>query len=758
MKHIAIIISNNLTVPYFNWLAEASKNSTDIKFTFIALCKEKPIMIEEVGAFGCDCFWVKFDWKKRKRSWISCTIKLYKVLKQIKPDIVHSNLFDDAIPTLITSYLLGIKRRIVTKADTGFHWSYAHKGILFDKLVNFLATDIIAISTESKEFILKKEKADPTKIVLIHHGIKIDEQINLINKEVVTQFNLRYGLEGKIVVGMVSRLVEWKGVHYAIEAARIICEKYPDLIFLVAGVGTAENKLRELIDKYQLTNKFILAGRIDPSEMPSFFETFDIFLHTASMEPFGFVIPEAMAHSLALVCTSTGSAKDSIRHKQNGYLIESKNPEQIIAGIEWVLKNNRNKELNKAALQTVHELFDFKFMYNNYVKLYLRENRFSVISNSPADNSKRHVVMIIANSSNPSYFRWFAELNHKEGAFKLSFIFLHTELPPIAEEVKKYNVSSYWLYFNTYEWKPFQYLKSFVRFYFLFKKLLPDVVHTNLFDDTLPALVAARLLKIKNRIITKQDTGFHVNNAASIVKYDIFNNTNATHLIACSEESKEFILNYEKGDKNKISLIHHGVDEHFITSASESQIAEVKQKFGLYGKKVIGTIARYIELKGYKDFINAAEMVVKKHPDTIFLCVGEGPQQQEMEDLIKQKGLQNHVVLTCWIDYRLIPAVYHCMDIYVHAAVLEPFGFVIAEAMFNKKPIVSTRVGASRDVLVHKESAFLINHNAPAEIAEGVDYFLTNPHPEIVEKAYSLAVTNFSRENMWNSYKKLFAS
>ncbi len=217
-------------------------------------------------------------------------------------------------------------------------------------------------------------------------------------------------------------------------------------------------------------------------------------------------------------------------------------------------------------------------------------------------------------------------------------------------------------------------------------------------------------------------------------------------------------MNHEKGDKNKISLIHHGVDEQYITSASESQIDEVKQKFGLQGKKVIGTIARYIELKGYIDFIKAAQIVVKKYPDTVFLCVGEGRQQKELEELIDQKKLQKHVVLTSWIDYRLIPAVYHCMDIYVHAAVLEPFGFVIAEAMFNKKPIVTTRVGASRDVLVHKESAFLINHNAPAEIAEGVEFFLANPHPEIVEKAYLLAVKNFSRENMWNNYKKLFLS
>lgn len=371
---------------------------------------------------------------------------------------------------------------------------------------------------------------------------------------------------------------------------------------------------------------------------------------------------------------------------------------------------------------------------------------------------KKHIIMLIANSPNPSYFRWFAELNHKEQACKISFVFIHTEMPAIANEVKAFNVNSYWLPFDTYKSKPFQYIKLLFKLFFLFRKLKPDGIQTNLFDDSLPALLAARLAGIKKRIILKQDTGFHVNYAPSIVKFDKFNNLNATHLIACSKESKEFILNTEHGDENKITLIHHGVDEHFITSATPSQINEVKQKFGLAGRKVIGTVARYIELKGYNDFINAAEIVIKKNPEVLFLGVGHGAQQEELEALIKQKGLQNHVVLTNWIDYSLIPAVYHCMDIYVHAAKLEPFGFVIAEAMFNKKPIITTRVGAARDVLVHKESAYLINYNCPSEIAEGIAYFLSNPHQEIIEKSYLLAVKNFSRENMWNRYKALFVS
>lgn len=370
----------------------------------------------------------------------------------------------------------------------------------------------------------------------------------------------------------------------------------------------------------------------------------------------------------------------------------------------------------------------------------------------------KHVMMIIANSPNPAYFKWFAELNHKEKAFKLSFIFLHTELPALTEEVKKYGVESHWFYFNTYKSKPLQYIKMLFKLYFLFRKIKPDVVEANLFDDALPSMLAARLAGVPKRVIMKQDTGYHVRYAPSVVKYDKFNNFNATHLVAVSEESKEFILKHENGDPLKITLIHSAVDEGFITSASDEQINTIKSRFNLHGKTVVGMVARYIPLKGYAELIEAAELLISKYPNLVFLGVGYGAQLNELREIIKSKNLENHFVLTDLIDFSLMPAVYKALDIYVHAAKIEPFGFVIVEAMFNKKPLVTTRVGCARDVLVHKENAYLVDFDSSKEIAEGIDYILQHPENKLADNSYKVAVENFSRETTWKKYRNLFLS
>jgi len=370
----------------------------------------------------------------------------------------------------------------------------------------------------------------------------------------------------------------------------------------------------------------------------------------------------------------------------------------------------------------------------------------------------KHIVMIIANSSNPSYFRWFAELNSVENEFKLSYIYLNTSKPSIADELNQYNVNSYWFYFDYSKNKYFQYIKILFKLFFLFLKIKPDVVQTNLFDDSLPGLLAARLNRIKKRIITKQDTGFHIRYSPKWIIFDKLNNFNATDIVVVSQETHELVNKFEKPNISKIKLIHHGVDQNFFSKKSDKYITEFKNKYNLNGKIVIGTIARYIELKGYKNIIEAAKLINEKRNDIVFVGVGWGDLKDELEELIKKYNLEGKVILTGKIEYEKIPSIFKCFDIFLHAAIYEPFGFVIAEAMFAKIPIISTSVGASRDALVHKESGYIINFNDPDDIVKGIDFMLSNDSMEIANKAYELAKLNFAKNIMWTNYKNVFLS
>ena len=368
--HIVFTIANNSSVPYFNWFAKHASLQKKHTFTFVALCKEKPKMIEDVAIYGWKCHWIFFDHDSRKRNMVSAFFQAFRLFKKIKPDVVHSHLFDDSVPCLLAARLASVKIRGIVKADTGFHYHYSPKWMVFDRFNNWNATDIIPPSKESEKFILEKEKVDKSKTTMIHHGIP-SEIFTIQSEENINMLIKKYELNNKIVIGTVSRLIEWKGYKYVIEAAEIIIKKYPNSVFLFVGEGKQRKELEELVNEKKLNKHIIFTGWMDRAYIPSLYSILDAYVHAASFEPFGFVIPEAMMNGAPVVSTPTGSALDSIQHKENGYIVEYKNSDSLAKGIDYMLINGHL--LRKRGQETALRMFEFDVMFKNYIKLY--ENR-----------------------------------------------------------------------------------------------------------------------------------------------------------------------------------------------------------------------------------------------------------------------------------------------------------------------------------------------------------------------------------------------
>ncbi|MFZ5553493.1 MAG: glycosyltransferase family 4 protein [Bacteroidota bacterium] len=370
--------------------------------------------------------------------------------------------------------------------------------------------------------------------------------------------------------------------------------------------------------------------------------------------------------------------------------------------------------------------------------------------------NKIKVVMTIANSSYTPYFSYFARQAYQENNIEFTFVFLHFEEPKIIHELKNYNAVSYWYHFDYRKEKKIQYLKLVWKMYRLFKKIKPDVVHTHLFDDSLPGLMAAKWAGVKKRIITKQDTMFHYLFAKKGMKYDIKNNNNATHIVPCSEESREFIIEHEKADTSKIKVIHHGVDETEYTSATKEEIKYIRDKFNPHNKIMIGTVSRLVASKGYDYIIPAMALLAKKRNDLLFVAAGAGPHEQRLKKLVEDHGISSSFIFAGHIDKKFIPAFYQSLSIYVHASIYEPFGFVIPEAIFNGVPVITTPTGASRDALKHMESACFVPVKNTEALAEAIDFMAGRDNSAMAEEARKIARKMYTLQQMWAGYRSLY--
>lgn len=366
--HVLHTFSNCSSVPYMSWFAARAHREGAPRYSFILMHHERPRMIDEMEALGFRCIWIKYNDQQRKLGILKTLPLMWWHILRLRPDAVHSHLFDDTVPAMFAAWAARVKVRVVTKQWTGFHWLQAPRWIWLDKLVNKFATDLIAVSGECQAFIINTEHADPAKVSLVHHGIDMEQETRC-DPAVMERLRTSLGSAGHFpVIGTVARMIEWKGHRYIVDAAQTVVKRHPKALFLFCGTGELEQELRKQVKDAGLQDHVLFTGRIPRPEMPSFYGLLDIYLHAARLEPFGFVFTEAMMNRVPVVCTRTGAGLDAIENGKNGIFVDRTGP-AIADGIEQLLQLDR-KAIGLAGQAAAMRMYPFSKMWAGTMEVY----------------------------------------------------------------------------------------------------------------------------------------------------------------------------------------------------------------------------------------------------------------------------------------------------------------------------------------------------------------------------------------------------
>ena len=104
----------------------------------------------------------------------------------------------------------------------------------------------------------------------------------------------------------VGRLLEWKGLGIALDAASRIKESHPEVRFTIIGDGPARNRLLMLSRKLGLEQNVRWLGCLPQRMLAEHYRTADIFLYPSLRDSGGMVVLEALAHGLPVICTDLG--------------------------------------------------------------------------------------------------------------------------------------------------------------------------------------------------------------------------------------------------------------------------------------------------------------------------------------------------------------------------------------------------------------------------------------------------------------------
>lgn len=225
------------------------------------------------------------------------------------------------------------------------------------------------------------------------------------------------------------------------------------------------------------------------------------------------------------------------------------------------------------------------------------------------------------------------------------------------------------------------------------------------------------------------------------------------------------ILNEDYGiPKSKLFVVHHG-----IPSVPFKNSEVMKEKLSLKGKKVISTFGLLSIGKGIEYMIRALPKIVEKHPNVIYLIMGEThPVVRNMEgekyrheliNLINELGLKNHVKFyNRYLDLNEITDYLQASDIYVCTNLErnQITSGTLAYAMGAGKAVVSTPIIYAEEMLA-ADRGITVNFKDPDSYADAINKILSDSeYKELLERnAYA-----FSRQMIWPnvalSYLKIF--
>lgn len=267
----------------------------------------------------------------------------YRILRKIKPDVVHCHVFEANLIGLPAAILAGVPNRIYTRHHSTFHHTTAPSGKKYDLVINKMATNIISIS-ENVSNILRIEGVPERKIHLIHHGFDLSFFYNISENRIQTA-RQKYNPESKHpVIGVVSRYTEWKGIKYTITAFIKLLEKYPNALLVLANAKGNDKEVRTLVSKLPKNNYKEIVFEEDNAAL---FKLFDVFVHVPidpEIEAFGQIYIEALAVGVPSVFTLSGVAREFIVNNENALVVDFKNSDQIYTAVCMILENESLKQ------------------------------------------------------------------------------------------------------------------------------------------------------------------------------------------------------------------------------------------------------------------------------------------------------------------------------------------------------------------------------------------------------------------------------
>jgi glycosyltransferase involved in cell wall biosynthesis len=267
----------------------------------------------------------------------------------------------------------------------------------------------------------------------------------------------------------------------------------------------------------------------------------------------------------------------------------------------------------------------------------------------------------------------------------------------------------------------------------VFRRLKPDIVHTHNPKPGLYGRVAARAAGVPGVVNTVH--GLYASpDDRRVLRSVVYTLERAASLCSGAElvqNPEDFEVLTRLGiPREKLVLLGNGVDlQRFRPAPDDDARKRARARLGVdVDAVVVGTVARLVWQKGFRELFAAAERLGDAHPDIVFVVVGgSDPEKSDAistEDLADVRRRAPIVFAGARDD---IEDVYSAFDLFVLPSYREGFPRSAMEAAACGLPVIATDIRGCRQVVSHGDNGLLVPLRDHVRLAAAIEELVGDP-------------------------------
>jgi len=272
-------------------------------------------------------------------------LRLSKLIKKIKPDVIHIQdhfILSKAvvrvnekmhIPLIGTNHFMPenltalFKNKILKKMIENSMWS--RFSYVFNK------ASAVTTPTETGAKLIRPRLNN--KVVVISSGINLKEYNPYGD---TNKIKAKYNLTDKPILLFVGRLDPEKHIDEIVQAVAIAV-KMIDFNFVIVGKGVKKLALEQLAEKLNIKEKVIFTGFVPDEELPYFYKLSHCFAIASTAELLSLATLQAMASGLPIIAVKAGALVELVKDKENGFLYKAGDISDMAIHIINIFSNNK---------------------------------------------------------------------------------------------------------------------------------------------------------------------------------------------------------------------------------------------------------------------------------------------------------------------------------------------------------------------------------------------------------------------------------